>query len=226
MKLFQLGGFGDQRRHHRDQGHRPGAGLPHQACCLVAGRKGGSRWRLRGVARPAGEEHRPRAEQREGGHHPLVLGHQNFHRQCAGPGQAQGVRGGRDVNRRVRIMVSSDQLSLAIGKKGQNARLTSKLTGWHVDIEAEVVVAKGFRGEGGPGGPVAGGHPRHHPGAGRRAGAPWLHSAWKTCLQAEEGDLAEHSRRLAKRRRRSSTRLARAGGRADAPPEKKPPAGV
>ena len=27
-----------------------------------------------------------------------------------------------------------DQLSLAIGKKGQNARLTSKLTGWKIDI--------------------------------------------------------------------------------------------
>ncbi len=33
---------------------------------------------------------------------------------------------------------------MAIGKRGQNARLTSKLTGWQVDIEAEVVVTKGF----------------------------------------------------------------------------------
>jgi len=49
-----------------------------------------------------------------------------------------------ETNRRVRILVSPDQLSLAIGKKGQNARLTSKLTGWHVDIDEEVVVAKDF----------------------------------------------------------------------------------
>jgi N utilization substance protein A len=49
-----------------------------------------------------------------------------------------------EVNHRVRIIVSEDQLSLAIGKRGQNARLTSKLTGWQVDIEAEVVVNKGF----------------------------------------------------------------------------------
>ncbi|MEK7781747.1 MAG: transcription termination factor NusA [Verrucomicrobiota bacterium] len=49
-----------------------------------------------------------------------------------------------EINKRVRIMVSDDQLSLAIGKRGQNARLTSKLTGWQVDIEAEVVVNKGF----------------------------------------------------------------------------------
>jgi N utilization substance protein A len=49
-----------------------------------------------------------------------------------------------EANKRVKIIVSEDQLSLAIGKRGQNARLTSKLTGWQVDIEAEVVVTKGF----------------------------------------------------------------------------------
>ena len=49
-----------------------------------------------------------------------------------------------EVQKRVKITVSDDQLSLAIGKRGQNARLTSKLTGWQVDIEAEVVVTKGF----------------------------------------------------------------------------------
>lgn len=49
-----------------------------------------------------------------------------------------------EARKRVKIVVSDDQLSLAIGKRGQNARLTSKLTGWQVDIEAEVVVNKGF----------------------------------------------------------------------------------
>src|ERR1700683_4564023 len=49
-----------------------------------------------------------------------------------------------ETNRRVRIVVSEDQLSLAIGKRGQNARLSSKLTGWQVDIEPEVVVTMGF----------------------------------------------------------------------------------
>jgi len=48
------------------------------------------------------------------------------------------------ARKRAKIIVSEDQLSLAIGKRGQNARLTSKLTGWQVDIEAEVVVTKGF----------------------------------------------------------------------------------
>ncbi len=49
-----------------------------------------------------------------------------------------------EQNRRVRILVSEDQLSLAIGKRGQNARLTSKLTGWHVDIQQEQVTTVGF----------------------------------------------------------------------------------
>jgi len=39
-----------------------------------------------------------------------------------------------EAKKRVRVIVHEDQLSLAIGKRGQNARLTSKLTGWHVDI--------------------------------------------------------------------------------------------
>ena len=48
------------------------------------------------------------------------------------------------MRRRVKVLVSDDQLSLAIGKRGQNARLTSKLTGWHVDIQPEVVETMGF----------------------------------------------------------------------------------
>src|SRR3954471_10874872 len=49
-----------------------------------------------------------------------------------------------EAKKRVKIWTSEDQLSLAIGKRGQNARLTSKLTGWQVDIEAEHVAVFGF----------------------------------------------------------------------------------
>jgi N utilization substance protein A len=49
-----------------------------------------------------------------------------------------------EVRKRVKILVAEDQLSLAIGKRGQNARLTSKLTGWQIDIEPEAVVTFGF----------------------------------------------------------------------------------
>ena len=36
-----------------------------------------------------------------------------------------------------RVIVPDDQLSLAIGKEGQNARLAAKLTGWKIDIKPE-----------------------------------------------------------------------------------------
>jgi N utilization substance protein A len=49
-----------------------------------------------------------------------------------------------EVRKRVKVLVTEDQLSLAIGKRGQNARLTARLTGWEVDIDAEVVITKGF----------------------------------------------------------------------------------
>jgi N utilization substance protein A len=44
----------------------------------------------------------------------------------------------------VKITVDPEQLSLAIGKRGQNARLTSKLTGWKVEIEKDEVLPLGF----------------------------------------------------------------------------------
>jgi N utilization substance protein A len=34
-----------------------------------------------------------------------------------------------------RVLVPSDQMSLAIGKEGQNARLAHKLTGWRIDVK-------------------------------------------------------------------------------------------
>ena len=39
--------------------------------------------------------------------------------------------------KRLEIVVDNDQLSLAIGKKGQNVRLASKLTGWKIDIRSQ-----------------------------------------------------------------------------------------
>jgi len=42
-----------------------------------------------------------------------------------------------ELENTVKVIVEADQLSLAIGKKGQNARLTAKLTGWKVDIQKD-----------------------------------------------------------------------------------------
>ena len=42
-----------------------------------------------------------------------------------------------DDNQSMEIIVPDDQLSLAIGKKGQNVRLAAKLIGWKIDIKSE-----------------------------------------------------------------------------------------
>ena len=42
-----------------------------------------------------------------------------------------------EENKSARVIVPDDQLSLAIGQRGQNARLAAKLTGWKVDIKGE-----------------------------------------------------------------------------------------
>jgi N utilization substance protein A len=42
-----------------------------------------------------------------------------------------------EKNKKARVIVPEDQLSIAIGKSGQNVRLASKLTGYELDIEAE-----------------------------------------------------------------------------------------
>ena len=59
-----------------------------------------------------------------------------------------------DENKQATVIVPDDQLSLAIGREGQNARLAARLTGWRVDIRSETEFAKeetdsGVRGGGG-----------------------------------------------------------------------------
>ncbi|MBQ9952644.1 MAG: transcription termination/antitermination protein NusA [Clostridia bacterium] len=42
-----------------------------------------------------------------------------------------------DTEKSARVIVPDNQLSLAIGKEGQNARLAAKLTGWKIDIKSQ-----------------------------------------------------------------------------------------
>ncbi|KUG21594.1 transcription termination protein nusa [hydrocarbon metagenome] len=44
-----------------------------------------------------------------------------------------------DDNRTMTVIVPDDQLSLAIGKNGQNVRLAVKLTGWNIDMKSETM---------------------------------------------------------------------------------------
>ncbi len=53
-----------------------------------------------------------------------------------------------DEERQATVIVPDDQLSLAIGREGQNARLAAKLTGWRVDIVGESEFAERAEEEG------------------------------------------------------------------------------
>ncbi|MCH4180947.1 MAG: transcription termination factor NusA [Atopobiaceae bacterium] len=46
-----------------------------------------------------------------------------------------------EENNYATVIVPDDQLSLAIGKEGQNARLAARLTGWHIDIKNQSLAA-------------------------------------------------------------------------------------
>ena len=59
------------------------------------------------------------------------------------PADVVSVQVAEDGSRVCRVTVPDSQLSLAIGNKGQNARLAAKLTGWKIDIKPE----SGFYGE-------------------------------------------------------------------------------
>lgn len=49
-----------------------------------------------------------------------------------------------------RVVVPDYQLSLAIGKEGQNARLAAKLTGWKIDIKSETQAREAEQSDGAP----------------------------------------------------------------------------
>jgi len=53
------------------------------------------------------------------------------------PARVQRVSVVDEAERVVEVVVEDRQLSLAIGKKGQNVRLAAKLTGWKIDIKSE-----------------------------------------------------------------------------------------
>ncbi len=64
------------------------------------------------------------------------------------PSQVKGVTLVDPTTRSARVVVPDFQLSLAIGKEGQNARLAAKLTGWRIDIRSDTEVPATGEGSG------------------------------------------------------------------------------
>ena len=65
----------------------------------------------------------------------------NYVSQALAPAKLESVELDPEGGNTVHVTVAPDQYSLAIGKRGQNVRLTSKLTGWHVDVTKAMALA-------------------------------------------------------------------------------------
>lgn len=60
-----------------------------------------------------------------------------FAQKALSPAKVSRVQVNDPEEKRLEVIVEDTQLSLAIGKKGQNVRLASKLIGWNIDIKSE-----------------------------------------------------------------------------------------
>lgn len=67
---------------------------------------------------------------------------EEYVRAALSPAEVASVKVLSHEERKVEVVVNDDQLSLAIGKNGQNVRLASKLTGWSIDIRSKKDVVK------------------------------------------------------------------------------------
>ena len=122
------------RRRHRDQGGGPRSRQPRQDGRDLLRQLDRPGRRLRRHARQPRSGGRHRAAGREDRHHPLEPGPGDLPRQRAAAGR--GLQGGlrRGFSERIEVVVPDEQLSLAIGRRGQNVRLASQLTGFDIDI--------------------------------------------------------------------------------------------
>ena len=69
-----------------------------------------------------------------------------FVAEALSPARVSSVEVVDPVQRSARVVVPDYQLSLAIGKEGQNARLAARLTGWRIDIHSDAEGAPGSSG--------------------------------------------------------------------------------
>ena len=123
-----------------------------------------------------------------------------------------------DENKQATVVVPDDQLSLAIGKEGQNARLAARLTGWRVDIKSETRVRRG------------GGRARARAGGGRDRPLPRGLSTGKRCPNAalpgsRYCGLPAHQALAEQRRSEPTAQPARAGGARQPRSPQRPSAG-
>ncbi len=66
---------------------------------------------------------------------------QEFITAALGPAKITSIKLNKE-NKKSEVITADDQLSLAIGRRGQNVRLAAKLTGWNIDIRSQSEVSK------------------------------------------------------------------------------------
>ena len=198
-------GARDRRRHRRDQGLRPRARAPHEDRRVVERPQRRPGRRLRRRPRRPRAHGRQRAARREDRHRPVQRGPRRLRRQGAVAGQGQRRSIVSDDGTQADVIVPDHQLSLAIGREGQNARLAARLTGVRVDIRSETQLAEGV--------PAARRARRRASSTPRASGSP----------NAETGEMEWHAadgtrdQRGRVERRSAGGRAASAGGRGRAP---------
>ena len=115
---------------------------------------------------------------------------EEYVRAALSPAEIASVKVLSEEEKKVEVVVGDDQLSLAIGKNGQNVRLASKLTGWSIDIRSKKDIAKaaletvGEEGTAAEGAPPAG---RQAPEAGQAPTAAEEAPAQTAELESIEG---------------------------------------
>jgi N utilization substance protein A len=67
---------------------------------------------------------------------------EEFIKAALSPAEVSSVKIISREEKKVEVVVADDQLSLAIGKNGQNVRLASKLAGWSIDIRSKKDIVK------------------------------------------------------------------------------------
>ena len=136
-------GARDRRRHRRDQGLRPRARAPHEDRRLVERPQRRPGRRVRRRPRRSCADGRQRAARREDRHRPVLAttSTTSSPRRCRRPRCRRSSSS--DDGTQADVIVPDHQLSLAIGREGQNARLAARLTGVRIDIRSETQLAEG-----------------------------------------------------------------------------------
>ena len=134
-------GARDRRRHRGDQGHRPRGRPPQQDRRDEPQPRRERQGRLHRPDGLPGPGDHARAQRREDRHRRLVARtRRRFVGQALSPAKVTSVTVVDEALRSARVVVPDYQLSLAIGREGQNARLAARLTGWRIDIRPDTEV--------------------------------------------------------------------------------------